>query len=246
MAGIAAWSSARAEQLPHGTRARYVGARCRCPLCTAANTAYYHQRQAARKAAALEQPAPSSPGPIDQAWTPPGGTPRFRSYRRACPGLEGETRCPSLSHLRKDSTGGRCARCNHRLTSEALIDAGPVRAHLLELRSAHVGRRAVGAAADVADSLLSAILCGDQVKIRPSIARRILAVDGEARADGSLVPAGPTWKRIRYLMKHEGFSKAEIARRLGFKREALQFGKRRVLAATAAKVERFYRLQIGE
>lgn len=159
MSGIAAWAAARAAQLPHGTRARYVGARCRCADCRRANREYVARRTAEKKAAALAQPAPAMPGGVLQSWTPPGGAPRFRQYRRACPGLE--------------------------------IDTG-------------------------------------------------------ARADRSLVPAGPTWKRIRYLVQHEGFTKAEIARRLGLERPAIQFGKRRITAATAARVERFYRLQIGE
>jgi len=40
----------------------------------------------------------------------------------------------------------------------------------------------------------------------------------------------------------EGFSKAEIARRLGYRRPALQLGRRRILAKNAARVERFFRL----
>lgn len=36
------------KEKPHGTRARYVAAKCRCPDCRRANRDYYHQRKAAR------------------------------------------------------------------------------------------------------------------------------------------------------------------------------------------------------
>lgn len=242
MAGIAAWAAARGEQLPHGSRARYVALRCRCDACRAANSAYYHQRQAAKKAAALEAPASAdAPGPRREL---AGG--RVRSYRRGCPGLEGEGACLFGSYLRKDSTGGRCARCRDRLASEALIDAAPARAHLLKLRKQGVGRRAVSAASDVSDTLLSEILARRQRQIRPSIARRILAVDVGARADGAIVSAARTWQRIRQLLEDGGFTKAELARRFGFQNQAIQWGQRRILARTAARVERFYLLNLGD
>lgn len=36
------------QDKPHGTRARYVAGKCRCFECRRANSAYYHQRKAAR------------------------------------------------------------------------------------------------------------------------------------------------------------------------------------------------------
>jgi len=55
-----------------------------------------------------------------------------------------------------------------------------------------------------------------------------------------------THKRIAWLLG-EGFSKAEIARRLGYKKPALQIARRgRVLTRTAARVARLVRsLELG-
>ena len=39
-----------AAQSPHGTRARYIAARCRCLLCRAAASRYECERDAARRA----------------------------------------------------------------------------------------------------------------------------------------------------------------------------------------------------
>jgi hypothetical protein len=55
-----------------------------------------------------------------------------------------------------------------------------------------------------------------------------------------LVDADPTWKKIAELQV-EGFTKSELARRLGYRTPALQFKHSEVLASTASKVERFYR-----
>lgn len=41
------WQSAKEH--PHGTRARYVGLKCRCKECRRANLDYFNQRAAARK-----------------------------------------------------------------------------------------------------------------------------------------------------------------------------------------------------
>ena len=38
------------DRYPHGTRARYVAAKCRCDACREANRRYYHERVAARAA----------------------------------------------------------------------------------------------------------------------------------------------------------------------------------------------------
>lgn len=124
--------------------------------------------------------------------------------------------------------------------TNGLVDARPVRKHLLALRRAGVGRRGIADAAGVPASTVAKLASGAKHRLREATARRLLAVTAEAAADGTRVPAGPTWALIGELQR-EGFSKAEIARRLGYVRPALQLGRRRVLASTAQKVERFYR-----
>ncbi len=138
-----------------------------------------------------------------------------------------------------------CARAAARRAGDwrGIVPADAARAHLKQLSRMGVGYKSVAAASDVAPSILFAIRSGAKTRIRASTERRILAVDGAAIADHALVPAGPTWKRIRELLD-EGFSKAELARRLGYQTPALQLRRGQVLAASAAKVERFYRLMV--
>lgn len=227
-----------AEHYEHGTRARYVSG-CRCDNCRAANTRAYHdrQRRALERLAEIEAGPPAEP--IGRAWTRPDGTQAVRVFKRSCPGTEIHG-CPWQSFLRKDSKGGICARCREELVADRLVDAARARRHIRSLSRRHVGRDAVAAAADVAVSVLAEIAAGTKLQIRTSTERRILAVDTDARADHAFVPAARTWKLIDKLLE-EGFTRGQIAQRLGRQRAALQFGRDRVLAKTALQVERFYR-----
>jgi len=224
------------DHFAHGTRSRYVCG-CRCQLCRASNTAYYHARQARAKALALELAEPAIP--ITKPWRGPDGSTRVRTYARACPGLEGKP-CPKGAHLRKDSTGGVCRACREGLVWNGLVSARKVRLHLRKLSAAGVGRRAVGDACDVSDSILAEIIAGRKRFIRRAAARRILAVDAGAIADSAHVPAGKTWALLDELIAR-GFTKAELARRLGLKRAALQYQRGHVLAKTALAVEQVHR-----
>ncbi len=120
-----------------------------------------------------------------------------------------------------------------------LVTAGQARRHLEKLSRQGVGRRAVSAAADVPESTLFKIVHGTRRQIRRQTERRILAATIEAAADRSLIDAAPTWVLIRRLLS-EGFTKRELARRLG-KGISLQLGKTRITAANAYQVKRLYR-----
>lgn len=231
----------RFQAMPCGTRAKYVGAHCRCERCRTANRQYNQTRVRIAMDAARAL-APHAAAPAPQLWTAPDGTTKTRLYARACQGANGEP-CPYQSHLRKDSTGDVCCRCRTRLAAawNGIVSADAVRAHLKTLSRQRVGYKSVAAAADVNKSLLADILAGRKHRIRAQAARRILAIDRDALADHALVPAGPTWRRLRRLLS-EGFTRTELARRLGSvsRTPALQFKQRYVLAKTAARVERFY------
>lgn len=147
--------------------------------------------------------------------------------------------CSIRAYLRKDSVGGICSECRKLLVWDGLVPAARARQHLQKLSRAGVGRRAVAAASDVSSNILSAIRSGSRRQIRASTEKRILAVDGRARADRSIVPASGAWRRIRQL-QDEGFSKAELARRLGLRTEAIQIGKAKITARTAVRIERLY------
>jgi hypothetical protein len=104
-----------------------------------------------------------------------------------------------------------------------------------------MGRDSVAAACDVAVTVIAAVVTGHQKRLRNQTARRILAVKYQALGDATLVPAGPTWVRINRLLK-EGFTKKEIARRLGHKAPALQLRRDTVIARTAMQIERLYNI----
>ena len=120
-----------------------------------------------------------------------------------------------------------------------LVPARKAKTHLKKLSRAGVGYKTVSAACGVAASILFKIRSGKKKTIRLRTETRILGVSPDARADASIVPAARTWKLIDWMIE-EGFTKSEIARRLGRKTPALQIGKDFVLARTATAIERLY------
>lgn len=118
-----------------------------------------------------------------------------------------------------------------------LVPANKAREHVITLSRKGVGRRAIAAASDVSEKVLSRIRSGAQQQIRKRTETSILSVSKEAVSDGALASARRTWHQIGALLT-EGFTKAELARRLGYARPCLQFGKRKVRARTAARVEK--------
>lgn len=126
--------------------------------------------------------------------------------------------------------------------TNGLVPVAPVRRHLIKLQRAGIGRRTIADVSKVADSIVGRILEGTKKHVREATARRLLEVTRDVLADGALVPAGPVWTQLERLLA-EGFTRGELARRLGStaKRPALQLRRDQVLASTAAKVDRFYR-----
>jgi len=155
----------------------------------------------------------------------------------------------------KYMAGCRCLQCraansNYETSRAAarkagdwngLVSAKRARAHILKLSRAGVGRRSLAEAADVGETVIVEVRSGKKRQIRKRTETRILAVTAEAVAGGALVPASRTWLLINRLIKYEGFTRAEIARRLGYRRPALQLGREFVTAKTAVAVERLYR-----
>lgn len=121
-----------------------------------------------------------------------------------------------------------------------LVSAARVRRHLLRLSAAGVGRRTVVDIAGVPSSTLSAVRSGVKTKLRRATAERILAVGADALTDAKLVPAAATWKLIERMLA-EGFTRGDIALRLGMRKPALQMRRDRITARTRARVERLYR-----
>jgi hypothetical protein len=223
------------ESYPHGTRARYVGAKCRCDACRAANTQFARDSAARAKAKALEAATGAPAVPAPQIWTAPDGSKKVRVYKRLCAGIDGFP-CPTRSHLRKDSTGDICGKCRIGLAYAGLVSSKRARAHLKKLARAGVGKQAVQDACDVSGAMLHEIKKGRYPRIRVETERRILAVDHEAIADHAIVDGQRTHRAIAQ-MRTMGLTKTEIAQRLGRKAPALQI-KPNVLAKTEARVLR--------
>jgi hypothetical protein len=122
-----------------------------------------------------------------------------------------------------------------------IVDAGPARAHLLKLARAGVGRRAVGAVTDISDSILHEIRHRRRPRIRARTERKILAVTAAAaRSDRAKVPAAMAWLLIGRLLE-EGFTKAGLAKRLGYKSPALQLRRDRITARNEQRIIALHR-----
>lgn len=151
-------------------------------------------------------------------------------------------------------TGCRCEPCrganseyaNRRYREKrngdwnGLVDASKARAHLLRLSRQGVGRRAVHAASDVSLSVIQLVRDGTKTQIRARTARKILAVTPAMASDRALVKPGRTHKLIDQLCE-EGFTKIDLARRMGYAGNALQFGRTRMTVRNVARVEALHR-----
>lgn len=124
------------------------------------------------------------------------------------------------------------------------VSAARARAHMLALAKQGVGRRAIGAASDVADSILSKIRSGERQQIRARTERAILAVTPAMVSDHACIDAGPSWCLITELLK-AGFTKTRLAHELGMQGHALQLGKDQITAGNAYKVERMHARLMG-
>lgn len=149
--------------------------------------------------------------------------------------------------------GCRCAACRRANSAyesaraqarkagdwNGFVSAAKARAHLAALSRAGVGRRAVGDACEVSDTVLSAIISGRKARIRARTERAILAVTAAAAADRALICAAQTWRYLDDLIA-DGYSKAELARQLGYAHRGLQLGRRQVTVRNAYDVQRLY------
>lgn len=127
-----------------------------------------------------------------------------------------------------------------------IVDAEPARRHLKKLQRLGVGYRAVADASGIANTVVAEIRRGKRKRCRSGTVRRLLEVTREAMADGALIDAGPTRRRVEQLLK-EGFTKAHLARRFRLASPVLQFPLGdKITARNASKVERFCRAYLME
>jgi hypothetical protein len=127
------------------------------------------------------------------------------------------------------------------------VPANKARHHLILLSRRGIGRDTVSDLTGLGVTMIDQIRMGSQKNLRAMNEKKILAVDLDLVAnDAQLISAVKTWERIRWMLR-EGFTKTEIARRLGYKTHALQLNKKQITARNAQKVEQLYnRLRAGD
>ena len=126
------------------------------------------------------------------------------------------------------------------------VPAGPARRHVQALMARGIGPKSIARISGVPHGAISKLLYGDyrgrrpSRRIRTATARKLLAVTPEMATGAQNIDAGPTWALLNELIA-KGWTRADLARRLGHKAPALQVGKTKVHASTARAVERLHR-----
>lgn len=138
----------------------------------------------------------------------------------------------------------RRARIQWGAEPPALVDAEPVRAHVLQLMAAGVGWERIADLSGVSKGSVNALLYRTPRtrRVRPDTAEKILALRAaDCVADGAYVDPSGTRRRIQALAA-AGWCRAEIARRLGIKSRNMPMllTARRVRARTARQVRELY------
>jgi hypothetical protein len=118
----------------------------------------------------------------------------------------------------------------------ALVDAGPVRAHVAQLVALGLGLRQIAQLADTGTQVIQRILAG-QRRIAPRTAARLLPVRA-CLAHGATVAGTKTWRFVDSL-EREGYTRREIAWHLGAHSQQLQLH-RRVRVSTALRVAQLH------
>jgi hypothetical protein len=219
----------------HGTRAMYVGEKCRCTKCREANRVYYHSRKN-RSIALAAKVVTETKKWAPQTWTTVDGFKEVRFYKQACPGLT-KRGCPTRSHLRKDSKAGICGNCrDHIITTHTLHSSKECLEHLDALSKAGVGVGAVRKATGLSKSALQELRRGKKW-VTPETERKILSVRPTALAEGSRVDATESWQIVKELLKRHQMTRGEISKELGNNGRSLQMGKKFIRLSTAKKLK---------
>jgi len=223
-----------ADQLEHGTRARYTTG-CRCSLCKKANTDYVNARAQATRDAAKEAEPNTGKTTYKTVYRTLRDGSKVAIEVPVCPGTGGNPCVAGGIWLRGDRRV--CLKCAHRsLTWNGLVPADKVRAHLKYLSRWGVGYEAVADAACVGRTTLVDVMSGKKKQIRAQSEKKVLAVDKKSAFDNAYVPSGATKEALRRLMKR-GFSRSWISKALGYKSDH-QLTRNKVTARNAYKMVR--------
>lgn len=127
-----------------------------------------------------------------------------------------------------------------------IVNAAKAKNRILALRSRNIGRRLVSELSGIRQQTIQVIGAGKKIRIRRKTHTQIMAVPLDTVPQPhALIDATETWRLIRILLS-EGFTKAELARRLGRKGPALQINRETITVKTAHTVRVFFnRIMIG-
>lgn len=115
-----------------------------------------------------------------------------------------------------------------------LVDAKPAELRLFSLKAVGVGYRQVAKLTRLSPQVILEIRDGRRAQIRADIACRIMACQA-ILAHGQTVTGWRTWRLIDSL-ERDGFTRGDIAQRLGASTPQLQIERRRIRVRTALKV----------
>lgn len=227
----------RAARRKHGTRAMYVGERCRCFACRVANAGYQNGRD--------QEKLRRSPWLLKYARQSAQYVVTHRDTHEIA------YRGPLDECMRERDTRNRVVAA--ALPRNSVFASGSeirrVRAHLEKLRDAGVGCRWLGMELGMSPSRLREIMSGKAHKtgrparVRRETCARILKAWPNP-APGALVDAGETWRILREMLE-AGMTKTAVAGELGYVGPALQIRTDRVKMRTEDRVrachDRLYR-----
>lgn len=157
------------------------------------------------------------------------------------PGKRYEQGCRCLSCRVVNAEKARKRRAVLRTGLRNIAEPDAAREHLIFLSKCGVGRTSVAAACDISETVLQRIRQGRRRYIRRETEQKILSVTPDAFSEGSKIDATETWKKVNQLLR-EGFTRAELARRMGLPKPELRWRHSRVTGSTAVRVEKFYRM----
>lgn len=121
------------------------------------------------------------------------------------------------------------------------VDAGPVAAHLAELRRRGMGVERIAMTSGVSDATIWRIV-GGAPTVHRETAETLLEVPFRPSL-GSVISSVQAWRYVR-LLKKDGYDVDTIAAAAGLPR--LRFGRTRARVRTVLRIVRFYRTHVEE
>jgi hypothetical protein len=134
----------------------------------------------------------------------------------------------------------RAIRANREASGDGLVSAERTRRHLESLTTAGVGMNSIAAKTGCGRTHLRRLKDGLHKMVQAKTERAILAVkQSDSLYRARVVDARPAWAMVAELVD-EGFTKVEIARRLGYKTNSIPWRKRWIDRKNAERMQAFY------